>query len=576
MPIIRKVEIANFRSIKKLEWYPSAGVNCLIGAGDSGKSTILDAIDLCLGARRFGNITDADFYGLDVEQPISITLLLGALGDGLRNYEAYGEYLRGYNNVNGAIEDEPGHGLETTLSLNLRIEADLEMRWKLISKRAEEKGSERNLNWTDRVNLAPTRLGAMSDHNLAWKRGSILTRLSEEKPDASKALSTAAREARKSFGDEAEKQLSDALGVVDKAAKELGIRIGANAKALLDTHSVSVSGGSIALHNDQGVPLRGLGLGSTRLLIAGLQRAAAATFSILLVDEIENGLEPHRIIRLLASLGAKTNPPPQQVFATTHSPIVLRELNHSQLFVVRLWREQHHPYPVPESAQGAIRSFPESFLAPSVLICEGATEIGFVRGFEQFLVSQDRQSMFAAGTALVDCGGGHPDRAYERAIELAKLGYRVAVFRDNDVPTDAAVQAKLAGLNGATLTWNEGQSIETALIQGASDGLVLQMIDFAILEHGQELIAAHVQTASANTDNLENLRALLHSAEDTITAEQRRIISEASGGKRGWFKSVRHMEHVARELIAPNFANLSQDLKDKINAVLIWAQTRNG
>jgi len=52
MARIRKVEIRNFRSIRALDWLPSPGINCLIGPGDSGKSTILDAIDLCLGARR--------------------------------------------------------------------------------------------------------------------------------------------------------------------------------------------------------------------------------------------------------------------------------------------------------------------------------------------------------------------------------------------------------------------------------------------------------------------------------------------------------------------------------------------
>nr|WP_309476383.1 ATP-binding protein [Escherichia coli] len=45
-----KVEIQNFRSIRLLTWLPSPGLNCLIGPGDSGKTTILDAIDLCLGA----------------------------------------------------------------------------------------------------------------------------------------------------------------------------------------------------------------------------------------------------------------------------------------------------------------------------------------------------------------------------------------------------------------------------------------------------------------------------------------------------------------------------------------------
>lgn len=576
MPVIRKVEIANFRSIKRLEWYPSAGINCLIGAGDSGKSTILDAIDLCLGARRSANISDADFHGLDVEQPISISLLLGALSDSLKNYEAYGDFLKGYNAITQSLEDEPGHGLETVLLLNLRIEGDLELRWKLLSDRAEAKGSERNLNWADRVNLAPTRLGAMSHHNLAWRKGSVLTRLSEEKPDASKALSTAAREARKSFGDEAEKQLEDALGIVNKAAGELGIRIGEKAKALLDTHSVSVSGGSIALHNDQGVPLRGLGLGSTRLLIAGLQREVAASSSILLVDELENGLEPHRIMRLLGSLGAKTKPPPQQVFATTHSPIVLRELDHSQLSVVRLSDNQHHLCPVPESAQGTIRLFPESFLAPSVLICEGATEIGFMRGFEQYFVANAHPSVFAAGTAFVDCGGGHPDRAYDRAMEFAKIGYRTAVFRDDDIVPTVAKQAAHTAATGVTFTWGPGQSIETALVTGASEPILYQMIDYAISEHGPELITAHIQTASQGAETLEGLRVILNSPQHVLNDGQRAIIATATGLGKGWFKSVRYMEHVARNIIAPNFQSLKPELQQQINAVLIWAQTRHG
>ncbi len=50
-------------------WYPAPGINCLIGPGDSGKSSILDAIDLCLGARRNIQFTDADFHLLDVENP---------------------------------------------------------------------------------------------------------------------------------------------------------------------------------------------------------------------------------------------------------------------------------------------------------------------------------------------------------------------------------------------------------------------------------------------------------------------------------------------------------------------------
>src|SRR3546814_4989268 len=60
-----------------------------------------------------------------------------------------------------------------------------------------------------------------------------------------------------------------------------------------------------------------------------------------LIDELEHGLEPHRIIRLLGSLGAKEAPPPLQVFMTTHSPVALLELSGNQLFVVRGAPERH-------------------------------------------------------------------------------------------------------------------------------------------------------------------------------------------------------------------------------------------
>ncbi len=577
MAVVRRVEIRNFRSIKSLDWWPAEGMNCLIGAGDAGKSSVLDAIDFCLSARRSLAISDADFHNLDVDQDISITLVLGRLDDNLKNYEAYGDFLSGLRHADRVIEDEPAHGLETVLRLNLSVSGDLEPRWRLLSKRAEDKGLDRGLNWADRIDLAPTRLGTWTDHNLAWQRGSVLNRLSEEKPDASKALSSAARDARKTFGDEAEKQLGDALAIVNKTAGELGVPIGASARALLDTHSVSVKGGTIALHNDAGVPLRALGLGSTRLLIAGLQREVSEQASILLVDEIEHGLEPHRIMRLLGSLGAKTQPAPQQVFATSHSPVVLRELSFNQLVILRRDANSNLLPLVPDTeVQGMLRSFPDAFLAPSVLICEGASEIGFLRGFDQFCVEHGRGSMQAAGVALVDCGGGHADRPYERAKFLANLGYRVAVFRDDDVKPTTAIQTEITGLGGPTFTWDEEQDIETAIVTNVSEAILLLMIDYAISLHGQQLVGNHVTSASQGSETVENLRALLHSDQHSVTNEQRQIIARSAGGKNAWFKTVGHMEHLARNILAPNFTGVSEGFKAKVNALLVWAQTIHG
>jgi predicted ATP-dependent endonuclease of OLD family len=76
---------------------PSPGINCLIGPGDSGKTTILTAIDFCLGARRNLQISDTDFYNLDVNSPIRITLTIGDLDDSLKSIDAYGLFLRGFD-----------------------------------------------------------------------------------------------------------------------------------------------------------------------------------------------------------------------------------------------------------------------------------------------------------------------------------------------------------------------------------------------------------------------------------------------------------------------------------------------
>jgi len=159
MPRIRKIEIKHFRGIQDLTWCPTPGINCLIGPGDSGKSTILDAIDFCMGPRRNIQFTDADCQRLDVETPISISVTIGELDEGLKRLEDYGLYVRSFDEKSGEIEDEPEKDAETVLTVRLTISSDLEPSWSLVSERAEAQGLVRDLSWGDRIRLAPTRIG---------------------------------------------------------------------------------------------------------------------------------------------------------------------------------------------------------------------------------------------------------------------------------------------------------------------------------------------------------------------------------------------------------------------------------
>lgn len=441
MALVRVLEIENFRAVKALRWLPGPGINCLIGPGDSGKSTILDAIDLCLGARRSLSFTDADFHALDFGRPIRIALTLGALDDPLKNIDTYGDFLVGFNAATGLVEPEPGAGLETALTLQLTVQDDLEPEWTLVSPRAQAAGRTRNLNWADRMRIAPARLGVTGGMHLTWRRGSVLTKLTDGKADASKELTRAAREMRDAFDQKELEELEEPLKVVTAAAGDMGVPVGKAVQALIDAGSVTFTGGTISLHDEEGVPLRALGLGSSRLLIAALQRKAAEKATTFLIDELEYGLEPHRIIRLLGALGAKEDAPPLQVFATSHSPIAVTELNAHQLHIVRKNDGQHTVRRASDAGdvQGTIRAHAHALLASSIVVCEGGSEIGLMRGLDQHFTSVGDRSFAACGATLVN---GNGDETFSRAIALQSLGYRTAILRDSDKPAPAQVPSR--------------------------------------------------------------------------------------------------------------------------------------
>ena len=45
-PLIRRLTIERFRGIERLVWSPKPGVHVIVGGGDVGKTTVLDAIPM--------------------------------------------------------------------------------------------------------------------------------------------------------------------------------------------------------------------------------------------------------------------------------------------------------------------------------------------------------------------------------------------------------------------------------------------------------------------------------------------------------------------------------------------------
>src|SRR5437016_4447421 len=76
VPTIYKLTIARFRGIKHLSWQPARGVNLILGGGDVGKTTILDAISLLLSPTNSASVLDSDYNQRDEEAEFSIEAVI--------------------------------------------------------------------------------------------------------------------------------------------------------------------------------------------------------------------------------------------------------------------------------------------------------------------------------------------------------------------------------------------------------------------------------------------------------------------------------------------------------------------
>jgi hypothetical protein len=188
---IRHLRIVNFRGIASLSWTPDGGFCCLIGPGDSGKSSILDAAEACLSSRWFV-FTESDFTGTDTSNPIVVEATLGELSNSLKSDERFGLYIRGWTD-SGELRDEPENNDEPVLTVRLTVDATMEPVWDLVCDRADD---PRVLSNRDRALFGVVRLAGDDARQLSWGQGSILARLTGSNDEAASRLALAYKAAR--------------------------------------------------------------------------------------------------------------------------------------------------------------------------------------------------------------------------------------------------------------------------------------------------------------------------------------------------------------------------------------------
>lgn len=258
------VEIKHFRGIKELVWAPAPGMNCLIGPGDSSKTTILDAIELVLNPKSYVFADDSDFFGVDFTTSIIITVTMTDLPTEFKAEDRYGMYLRGWNPRESKVEDEPSDGLDDALSVRVVIDKSLEARWSIFNNRIGDETDPPMVRYKDMKNFGTTRLGPYAEKHLGWGRQSVLTRVGEDAGGLNLQLAEAGRAAREAFREGNKQVFQETVSLAETLSKQFSVPIRENYRAELDVKGVNITAGGVALH-DGNLPLRRLGTGSSRL-----------------------------------------------------------------------------------------------------------------------------------------------------------------------------------------------------------------------------------------------------------------------------------------------------------------------
>ncbi len=273
--IVRKLRIANFRGIEQLEWEIPAGKKliCIIGAGDSGKTTVLDALHWLLGDKWNLPITFADFK--DESKPIVITAALSQIPNELLSIGSCGLCLRGISEE-GEISPEPLDGFEQCLVVELSIGIDFEPTWSIICP----DGSFIPLRASIRRKLGVSKLDERVDTHLRWSRNSALGRASRGTDGAETALRDATQAARNALNKlSVSADFASVLDGIRASAQALGAADYSDMAPGLDV-SRGDGYGSLALYSGS-VPVHRYGLGTRRLTSLAIQKLSVTDKSTL-------------------------------------------------------------------------------------------------------------------------------------------------------------------------------------------------------------------------------------------------------------------------------------------------------
>lgn len=571
---LTNIEINNFRGIRHaVVLFPlHSRIVCLIGPGDSGKTTLLTAIEWVLWPSWNLIATDTDFYNGNTTEPIEITASITEIPETLQKDDKFGLYLRDFTKsfLNDA-DDEPTDSGTVILSIRLTIDESLEPKWEVVTNRTEP----RSISQKDRRLLSFGVVGFDHEKDFQWGKGSILQKYANSRDALHNAFTQAMRTAVENTNLDA---LDSMASKMVSIGKEYGVGFNGELhnRLLMQNGSYSTTVGVF----DDKVPFSQRGLGSKRLLSIGMNVNAYNNGTVVIVDEIETGLEPYRISTLINQF-RRQFADSGQLIMTTHSRSVVCECSINELSVVNVADGELSVYALNQiedinaDVQGLIRGEPDCFLCRRVIVCEGKTEIGLLRSFDRYLFETKgfRFAHYGVGTAY----GGGGDQFFKLAKLLKKCGYDVSILMDSDIDAEDADKREVETIGIKVFSWEPGFAIEEQIFHDFFIETAEQLIQIAVEEKTFDHVIRKLNTIYRGENKIYRIEDGAIKLQDDVSISNLTDIGTLAKNKNcGWYKRIDRGQRIG-DVVFKDYAKLENcGFKHTITELQDWVTGYEG
>lgn len=568
---IFKLTIQRFRGIQSLTWLPAKGMNVILGGGDVGKTTVLEAIALLLSPSNSPVISEADYWARDSTQEFVIEAVMtlpDTTGIGSQNTFAW---PWAWNGQDAIVPPADGEGDLSTpgvpmYRVRVRGTSELELAWEVMQPNDEFDHFSTAVR--RRIGLVRMSADERNDRDLRLVYGSALDRLlADNALRARIGKQVAGLNLHESLNDKGKGAIESLDMRMSNAALPSALKLGLTTSQGL---SIGALIGLLATKNGVALPLSSWGAGTRRMAALEISSSTDKEASVTLIDEIERGLEPYRLRKLINILAGQDG----QIFLTTHSPVAISCAEESHLWYMdsmgsigALPREKIAPQQ---------KRDPETFLARVAVIAEGPTEVGFL----QYLLEKAFDGNPLDHGVRV-CDGQGNGATLDLLETLASSGLLFAGLADDEGTAPQRWKTLKGKLKDRVHQWPKGCT-EDHVIGAVPDAKLLELLkdsDGELDGYRLRTLADRLALQDKTTGAIDaGLKASGQTWRDLVIAaatgstDGAPVAQEKAWKKHSkqWFKSTDGGRELAQKMVALGaWAEIQPQLLPLINAVLV-------